>query len=111
MGIYRELGRNPGVFRVLVSQLTARFPFGMLSIILLLHIQLAYGDYTSAGIVLATQSAGQAISGPVASRLMGRWGMRPVLTLTAILCSGLLVTIAVVHLPSSSSRVWPFSLA
>lgn len=99
MGIYRELGRNPGVFRVLVSQLTARFPFGMLSIILLLHVQLAYGDYTSAGIVLATQSAGQAISGPVASRLMGRWGMRPVLTATAIACSGLLVAIAVVHLP------------
>lgn len=99
MGMYRDLGRNPGVFRVLASQLTARFPFGMLSIILLLHIQLAYGDYTSAGIVLATQSAGQAISGPVASRLMGRWGMRPVLTATAIVCSGLLVTIALAHLP------------
>lgn len=99
MGIYRDLGRNQGVFRVLASQLTARFPFGMLSIIMLLHIQLAYGDYTSAGIVLATQSAGQAISGPVASRLMGRWGMRPVLTVTAILCAGLITTIAFVHLP------------
>jgi MFS family permease len=99
MGIYRDLGRTPGVFRVVASQLAARFPFGMLSIILLLHVQLAFGDYTSAGIVLATQSAGQAISGPVSSRLMGRWGMRPVLTFTAITCSGLLVTIALVHLP------------
>ncbi|WP_449280884.1 MFS transporter [Leucobacter sp.] len=99
MGIYRDLGRNPGVFRILVSQLMARFPFGMLSIILLLHIQLAYGDFTSAGIVLATQSIGQAVSGPLSSRLMGRWGMRRVLTITSLLCSGLLVTVALVHLP------------
>lgn len=99
MGIYRELARNPGVVRVLISQLTARFPFGMLSIILLLHIQLAYGDYTSAGIVLAAQSVGQAISGPVSSRLMGRLGMRPVLALTSLLCAALLVAIAVAHLP------------
>ncbi|QBE49787.1 MFS transporter [Leucobacter triazinivorans] len=99
MGMYRDLGRNPGVFRILFSQLTARFPFGMLSIILLLHIQLAYGDFTSAGIVLATQSIGQAISGPLSSRLMGRWGMRRVLSITSVLCSALLVTIALVHLP------------
>ena len=99
MGIYRELGRNPGVVRVLISQLTARFPFGMLSIIMLLHIQLAYGDYTSAGIVLATQSVGQAISGPVSSRLMGRLGMRPVLAITSILCAILLIAIAFLQLP------------
>ncbi|KTR86725.1 MFS transporter [Leucobacter chromiiresistens] len=99
MGLYRDLGSNPGVFRVLGSQLMARFPFGMLSIIVLLHIQLAYGDYTSAGIVLASQSIGQAVSGPLSSRLMGKWGMRPVLTATSIACSVLLVVIAVVHLP------------
>ncbi|MBK0419670.1 MFS transporter [Leucobacter sp. CSA1] len=99
MGIYRDLGRSPGVFRVLFAQLTARFPFGMLSIILLLHIQLAYGDYTSAGIILASQSVGQAIAGPLTSRMMGRWGMRPVLTITSLLCASLLVTIALVHLP------------
>ncbi|MBL3687584.1 MFS transporter [Leucobacter zeae] len=99
MGIYGELGRHPGVIRVLISQLTARFPFGMLSIILLLHINLAYGDYTSAGIVLATQSVGQAISGPLSSRLMGRLGMRPVLGLTSIVCAGLLIVIAFAQLP------------
>lgn len=77
----------------------ARFPFGMLSIILLLHIQLTYGDYTSAGLVLATQSAGQAVSGPLSSRFMGRWGMRPVLTATSILCAALLATIALTQFP------------
>lgn len=99
MGIYRDLGRNPGVFRILAAQLTARFPFGMLSIIVLLHVQLAFGDFTSAGIVLAAQSVGQAVSGPLSSRLMGRWGMRRVLTVTSLLCAGLLVAIALVHLP------------
>lgn len=99
MGIYRDLGRSPGVFRILTAQLIARFPFGMLSIILLLHMSLVYGDYTSAGIILATQSVGQAIAGPLTSRLMGRLGMRPVLLTTAIICASLLVVIALVHLP------------
>lgn len=110
MGMYRELGKNPGVFRVLVSQLTARFPFGMLSIILLLHIQLGYGDYTSAGIVLAAQSVGQALAGPLTSRLMGRLGMRQVLASTSLLCSALLVTIAFVHLPLAVTVALAFIL-
>ncbi|QZY51727.1 MFS transporter [Leucobacter tenebrionis] len=99
MGIYGALAQQPGVVRVLVSQLLARFPFGMLSIILLLHIQLAFGDFTSAGIVLAAQSIGQAISGPLSGRIMGRFGMRPVLASTSLICTALLVTIAFVHLP------------
>lgn len=71
----------------------------MLSIIMLLHIQEQFGDYTSAGIVLAAQSVGQAVSGPLTSRLMGRLGMRQVLSVTSIVCSALLVLIAFVHLP------------
>nr|WP_279549908.1 MFS transporter [Leucobacter weissii] len=93
------MGRNPGVYRILLAQLTARFPFGMLSIIVLLHIQLAYGNYTAAGIVLAAQSIGQAISGPLAGRLMGRLGMRPVLLTTSIVCTALLTTLALTQLP------------
>ena len=65
MGIYRDLGRNPGIFRVLISQLTARFPFGMLSIIMLLHIQHAFGDYTSAGVILAAELIVGAVSSMV----------------------------------------------
>lgn len=99
MGIYRDLSRSPGVFGILFAQLTARFPFGMLSIILLLHMEQAFGGYSYAGLVLAAQSGGQAIAGPLTSRMMGRWGMRRVLTITTILCSALLITIALVHLP------------
>lgn len=99
MGIYRDLSRSPGVFRILIAQLTARFPFGMLSITLLLHIELTYGNYTSAGAILAAESVGQAIAGPLTSRLMGRLGMRPVLSVTTLICSGLLITIALTQLP------------
>lgn len=99
MGIYRDLGRSPGVVGILLAQLTARFPFGMLSIILLLHIEQAFGGFTQAGIVLAAQSVGQALAGPLTSRLMGRWGMRPVLSTTTVICAILLVAIAYLHLP------------
>jgi len=97
--MYLDLARSPGVIRILVSQVVARMPFGMLSVIVLLHIQLVYGNYTQAGAILAAESVGQAIAGPLTSRLMGRLGMRTVLTLTSVLCAGLLVTIALTKLP------------
>src|SRR5690606_26299272 len=108
VGIYRDLGRNQGVFRVLFSQLTARFPHGMLSIILLLHLQHQYGDYTSAGIVLAVVSVGQATAGPLTSRLIGRLGMRPVIAVTTFVCAALVSVIAFVHLPLAATAIIGF---
>ena len=99
MGIYRDLARTPGVFRILLSQLTARFPFGMLSITILLHIQLFYGNYTSAGLILAAQSVGQAIAGPLTSRLLGKLGVRKVITVTTVICASLLTVVALTKLP------------
>ena len=99
MNVYLELRRSPGVYRIIAAQLLARFPFGMLSITVLLHIELVYGNFTSAGLILAAQSIGQAISGPIAGRLMGRLGMRWVLLVTTLICTALLVTIAVTALP------------
>lgn len=93
-----------------MAQLTARFPFGMLSIAMLLHIELTYGNYTAAGIVLAAESIGQAISGPVTSRLMGRWGMRPVLSVTSIVCSMMIAAIALIHMPIWAIAVVAFAL-
>ncbi|MBC9926557.1 MULTISPECIES: MFS transporter [unclassified Leucobacter] len=110
MGIYRELAKSPGVFRIIAAQLTARFPFGMLSIAMLLHIELTYGNYTAAGIVLAAESIGQAISGPVTSRLMGRWGMRPVLGVTSLVCSAMIAIIALMHMPIWAIAIIAFFL-
>ena len=76
MGIYRDLAKSPGVFRIIVAQLTARFPFGMLSIAMLLHIELTYGNYTAAGIVLAIFSAGSIVGGlMIGGRQVTPWSL------------------------------------
>jgi MFS family permease len=94
-----SLLRTPGVARIIAAQLTARFPSGMLSLGFLLHMQHIFGSYGAAGLVLAATSVGQAVSGPLTSRWMGVWGMRPVLLLTTSICAVSLLTVALVPLP------------
>ncbi|GAB3600487.1 MFS transporter [Microbacterium tumbae] len=72
--------------RMIAAQLTARFPGGMASLAILLHVEQQTGSYGAAGLVLAATSIGQAVAGPVTSRWMGAWGMRRVLALTASAC-------------------------
>jgi len=99
VGIYRDLAKQPGVYRILLAQLTARMPFGMISLVLLLHIQQLHGTYAAAGLVLAAASIGQAIAGPVTSRWMGYWGMRRVLILTTVVCASGLIVLGTIFLP------------
>jgi len=82
------------VARIIAAQLTARFPFGMLSLAYLLHVEGVHHSYGAAGLVLAATSIGQAVSGPLTSRWMGRWGMRPVLLLTLAVCTASVLTFA-----------------
>jgi MFS family permease len=95
---YSSLLKTPGVARIIAAQLTARFPFGMLSLAYLLHIEQKTGSYGSAGLVLAATSIGQAIAGPVTSRWMGVWGMRKVITLTLVVCASSIATMAFVDM-------------
>ncbi|PPL20434.1 MFS transporter [Microterricola pindariensis] len=96
MSTYSDLLKTAGVARIITAQLVARFPFGMLSLAFLLHVEQQTGSYGAAGLVLAATSVGQAIAGPLTSRLMGRWGMRPVLTITLAICAAMVSTIALV---------------
>lgn len=89
----------PGVARLLCAQLVARFPGGMLSLGLLIHIEGIFHSYGVAGLVLASLSVGQAISGPLTSRWMGAWAMRPVLILTSSVCAVALCILAFAPLP------------
>jgi MFS family permease len=84
---YSSLVKTSGVARIIAAQLTARFPFGMLSLAFLLHIERIHHTYGAAGLVLGAMCVGQAIAGPLTSRLMGVWGMRPVLWMTLGGCS------------------------
>ncbi|SIO25412.1 MFS transporter [Agromyces cerinus] len=98
MGSYSDLLRTSGVARIIAAQLTARFPSGMLSLAFLLHVEQQTGSYGAAGLVLAATSIGQAVAGPLTSRLMGRLGMRPVLIATLAICVTAIVAIAVLPL-------------
>ncbi len=106
MNAYLDLLRTRGVARIIGAQLLARFPGGMLSLGFLIHIESIFHSYGAAGLVLGATSVGQAISGPVTSRWMGRWGMRPVLILTTAVCALALTTVALAPLP-----LWGFMVA
>jgi MFS family permease len=99
MAGYGDLLRTRGVARIMAAQLTARFPNGMTSLAVLLHIEHVTGSYGAAGLVLAATSIGQAVAGPVTSRWMGRWGMRRVLTLTLVVCAAAIAALALLELP------------
>jgi MFS family permease len=93
---YSSVLKAPGVARIIAAQLTARFPSGMLSLGVLLHVEQVHDSYGAAGLVLAGASAGQAIAGPLTSRAMGRLGMRPVLATTTAVCAAAILVIALV---------------
>ena len=96
---YLELLKTRGVGRIMLAQLVARFPSGMLSLAFLLHVEQVHDSYGAAGLVLAATSIGQAIAGPLTSRWMGIWGMRKVIALTILVSSTAIGTIAFVEMP------------
>ena len=98
MKSYWTLLRTPGVSRLIAAQLTARFPFGMLSLAFLIHIERIFDSYGAAGLVLGAMSIGQAIAGPLTSRLMGRLGMRPVIIATMFICAVSIIVMALIPL-------------
>ena len=106
MNAYADLLRTPGVARIITAQLLARFPGGMISLGFLLHLEAIFDSYGAAGLVLAATSAGQALSGPLTSRWMGVWGMRPVLILTTAVSTVALLTVALASMP-----LWGYILA
>jgi len=96
---YADLLKTPGVARIISAQLTARLPSGMISLAYLLHIEQIFNSYGLAGLVLAATSFGQALAGPLTSRWMGHWGMRPVITLTILVSAASMAGIAFVLMP------------
>jgi MFS family permease len=91
---YGSLLKTRGVGRIIAAQLVARFPGGMLSLAFLMHVERIHDSYGAAGLVLAATSIGQAVAGPLTSRWMGVWGMRPVLILTSAVCTVAVVAVA-----------------
>lgn len=82
---YRELFKSPGFVRVVGAQLFARFPFGMMSLALVMHVQHIYGNYTTAGLALGAETIGASLSNPLLGRMMGSYGIRVILLPSAIM--------------------------
>ncbi len=97
----------PEAIAVLISQLFARFPFGMLSIAFIIHIQAVTGSYAIAGIALGAQTIGASISGPLLARLMADFGIRRVVIISTLTTSSALLGLAFVE----PEPIWLISLA
>jgi len=96
---YGEVLRVPGLARIILAQLIARFPAGMYSLGILMHIEHEHGSYTAAGLVLAAFSVGMAIAGPFVTRLMARFGTVAVLVTTTAVSVAALLSMATLSMP------------
>jgi MFS family permease len=100
MATYMQLLSRPGVLRVVSSQLFARFPFGLMSLAFVLHIQQISGSYALAGLALGLETVGVAVSGPLLGRWMGGWGVRRTLLVSAGISATTIFVIGLAPLPA-----------
>ena len=99
MATYMQVLSRPGVLRVVSSQLFARFPFGLMSLAFVLHIQEKSGSYALAGLALGLETVGVAVSGPLLGRWMGGWGVRRTLLVSAVISAATIFVIGLAPLP------------
>jgi MFS family permease len=99
MSSYGALFRAPGFLRVISSQLFARFPFGMMTLAFVMHIQHVHHSYAVAGLALGADTIGAAISGPVLGRLLGTYGTSRVLITTASIGAAAMAGIGLLNAP------------
>ncbi|MDW4905646.1 MFS transporter [Streptomyces sp. ADMS] len=91
---YGQLLRTPGAWTFLLPGFTARQPFAMLTISIVLLVQHTTGSYGTAGAVAAATGVSMALCAPYGGRLADRYGQRAVLVPGVVLhtLSGLTLT-------------------
>ena len=77
LGPYRRLLGEPVLRRLAVADVCARLPQGMVAITLLL-VAATHASMTTAGLVVAGYTLGQAVTGPLRGRLADRYGLERV---------------------------------
>ncbi|MFF7330871.1 MFS transporter [Streptomyces sp. NPDC008150] len=106
---YGALLRTPGAWRFLLPGFSARQPFAMLTISIVLLVQHTTGSYGAAGAAAAVTGVSMALCAPLGGRLADRYGQRAVLMPGVLLhvLSGLALTaLALAHAP-----VWSLFVA
>src|SRR4051794_699605 len=91
---YRALLRTPSVAWLLTTSLLGRAPMGMTALALVL-VYAGHGSYGQAGLVIAADIVGGAISSPALGRALDRFGRRIVLLASASAYAVAMVALAV----------------
>lgn len=86
--------RLPGVGRLFVTSLVARFPMAAMGVLFVLHARELGHSYAVGGAIAAASAIGTSIGAPVFGRMVDTKGQTPVLVATALLCSGALAGVA-----------------
>ena len=94
MKLYVKLWNSPGLMRVVFAQLLARFPYGMMVLALVMHIQHVFQSYAVAGLAMGAETILSAISGPLLGRWVGRFGIYKIFVPGSILSISIFILIA-----------------
>ncbi|MDR9444190.1 MAG: MFS transporter [Microbacteriaceae bacterium] len=95
---FSALLKVPGVLRIVLSQLYARLPGGMLSLGLIIYVERITESYAIAGITVGAATLGISVAQPALSRWMAVFGIRMVLGLTSFL--NVVIVISMAFVPS-----------
>lgn len=93
---FSALLKVPGVLRIVLSQLYARLPGGMLSLGLIIYVERITESYAIAGITVGAATLGISVAQPALSRWMAIFGIRTVLGVTSFLNVVIVISMAFV---------------
>lgn len=94
MKLYVALWNSPGLKRVVMAQLLARFPYGMTVLALVMHVESIFDSYALAGIALGAETIASALSGPLLGRLVGHIGIMRVFVPGALISIATFILLA-----------------
>lgn len=94
MKLYAQLWNSPGLMRVVFAQLLARFPYGMMVLAIVMHVENIFHAYAIAGLAMGAETLMNAISGPLLGRLVGQIGIMRVFIPASILSVSIFLLLA-----------------
>lgn len=92
---YRTLLRLPGALPTLIASSLGRLSYGTIGLALLLAVERVSSSFAVAGLASASYGVG-ALSAPLKSRWIDRYGQRRLIAILGVACSASLLTLATV---------------
>jgi MFS family permease len=105
---YARVLRAPHARALLLAELPARLPIGIIGLALVLFVREHIGSYGSAGLVAAAFGAANGLSSPVLGRLIDHRGLRAVVIPLSVLHAAAMVALVIVGL--GGAPVWLIAL-